>query len=94
MEKDESECVHKNINRQKDENNETGYEEYSVTDEVPICFNIFKYGGNLLNRLDVKYERACMATKEEEYYTDLLETMIEHNNNSKTPLSKKNFDKK
>ena len=42
----------------------------------------------MLNRLDVTYERACMVTQKEEYYTDLLETIIEHNNRSKTPFSK------
>ena len=31
----ESECVHKNINEQKDANNEAEYQEYSVTDELP-----------------------------------------------------------
>ena len=41
-----------------------------------------------MNRLDVTYERACMATQEEEYYTGLLETMLEHNDRTKTPLSK------
>ena len=34
----ESECFHKSINKQKDENNEAEYEEYSVTDEVPELF--------------------------------------------------------
>ena len=65
-----------NINKQKDANKETEYEESSVTDEVPSYFNIFECVRNILNRLDVTYERACMATQEEEYYTDLLETMI------------------
>ena len=41
-----------------------------------------------MNRLEVKYEAACMVTQKEEYYTDLLETMIEHNDCSNTPLSK------
>ena len=31
----------KNINKQKDPNNEAEYEESSVTDEVPRYFNIF-----------------------------------------------------
>ena len=34
------------------------------------------------------YERACMTTQEEEYYMDMLETMIEHNDRTKKPLSK------
>ena len=53
--KDESECVHKSINKQKDAKNEAEYEESSVTDEVPSYFNIFECGRNILNRLDMKY---------------------------------------
>ena len=34
------------------------------------------------------YEQACMATQEEEYYTDMLETMIEHIYRTKTSFSK------
>ena len=60
---------------------------------MPRYFNIFECGRNLLNRLDVTYERACMGTQEEEYYTDLLETMIEHNDRSNTPLSKEKLRK-
>ena len=48
-EEDESECVHQNINKQKDANNEADYEEYSVTTEVPGYFNIFECGRNILN---------------------------------------------
>ena len=55
---DESECVHK----QKNANNETEYEEFSVTDEVSNYFNIFECSRNVLNRLDVTYEGACMVT--------------------------------
>ena len=65
MEEDESECVHKNINKQKNANNEAEYEESSVTHEVPKYFNIFKCGMNVLNRLYVTYEQACMSTPKE-----------------------------
>ena len=41
-----------NITEQKDKE----YKEPSVTKEVTSYFNIFKYGGNLLDRLDVTYE--------------------------------------
>ena len=34
------------------------------------------------------YEQACTDTPEEEYYMDLFETMIEHNERTKTLLSK------
>ena len=40
-EEDESDCVHKNINKQKDVKNEAEYEESSVTHELPRYFNIF-----------------------------------------------------
>ena len=64
-EEDESECVHKNINKQKYANNEAEYEESSVSDEVPIYFNMIECGRNILNRLDVIYEGVCMATPKE-----------------------------
>ena len=41
-----------------------------------------------MNIIYVTYERACMATQEEEYYTDMLGTMIEHNDRTNIPLSK------
>ena len=50
------------INIQKDANNETEYEEYSVTNEGPSYFNIYECGKNILNRIDVAHERVCMAT--------------------------------
>ena len=43
-----SECVHKNINKEKDAKNESEHEENTVTDDAvvkgPICFNIFECG--------------------------------------------------
>ena len=39
-------------------------------------------------RTHVTYEQAWMDTQKEENYTDLLETMIEHNDLSKTPFPK------
>ena len=55
-----------NINKQKDAKSETDYDASSITDEVPSYFNIFECVRNILNRLDVAYERACMATQKEE----------------------------
>ena len=49
-------------------------------------FNIFEYGKNLLNRFDVTYERACVATQEDEYYTNMLETIFEHNDLHNVPF--------
>ena len=65
MEKDESECIHKYINKKKDAKNEAEYEEYSLTDKVPSCFNIFECVGNIFNVLDLTYERAYMATSKD-----------------------------
>ena len=57
-----SEYSHKHINKQKYAKNETYYEEYSVTDEVPSSFNIYKCVRKLLNILDVTYEQVCITT--------------------------------
>ena len=76
-----------NINQQKDTKNEAEYEESSVTHEVPRSFNIFKCGRNILNRLDVTYERAFMATPKDKYYTKLLETLVDYNGYHNAPLS-------
>ena len=40
-----------------------------------------------MNRLDVAHERACMATPRDEYYTNMLETLINHNYRHSAPLS-------
>ena len=50
------------FNKQEYAKNEADYEESSVTDEVPRYYNIFEYGGNILNRLDMTYGQAFMAT--------------------------------
>ena len=50
-------------NQEKDAQNEIEYEEYSVKHEVQRYVNIFDCGGNLLNRLDMTYEQACMVSK-------------------------------
>ena len=40
-----------------------------------------------MNRLDVSYEQACMATPRDEYYTEMLETIIDHSDRQNAPLS-------
>ena len=42
---------------------------------------------NLLNRLDVTYEQACMATTRDKYYTKMLETLVDYNDRNNAPLS-------
>ena len=83
-EEEKSEFV---INKQKDSKNETDYEESSVTYAVTSYFNVLKCRRKILNRIDVSYERACMATPGEKYYTKMLETIIEHNDSHNAPLS-------
>ena len=82
---DESECVHKNMNKQKDANNEADYEESLVRVEVPSYLNIFECGENILDRRDVTYERACMANTKEKYYTKMLETLVDCNDRNNAP---------
>ena len=38
------------------------HKEPSVTGKVTNCFNIFECGGNLLDQLDVTYQRAFMSS--------------------------------
>ena len=90
-EEDKSECVHKNINKQKDVNIEAEYEKYSVTDEVPIYFNIFECGRNLFNKIDMTYDRACMYTPKDIYFDNILETLVNHNNRHNAPFSNENL---
>ena len=63
------------------------YEESSITKEVPSCFDVFECGRNILDRLDVTYERACMATPEDKYYTKLLKTLVGDNSRNGAQLS-------
>ena len=82
-EEDRSECA---IMKQK-------YAKNEVTYDVPNyfnAFNIFERGRKLLDRLDVSYDRACMATPKEEYFTEILDSLIKHNCRHGTPLSSKN----
>ena len=58
-----------------------------MTDEGLSYFNIFNCGRNILNRLDVTYERVCMVNQKEEYYMILLETIIDHNDRQNVPFS-------
>ena len=79
MEEDKSEW---NITKQKDTKNE-------VTYDVPNyfnAFNIFECGSKMLDRLDVSYKRACMATPKEKYFTDMLDHLNKHNCRHGRPL--------
>ena len=50
-------------------------------------FNIFECGRNILDRLDVTYQRAFMATPQDKYYTEMLENLVKMNNLRGEPLS-------
>ena len=59
-----------------------------MTKEVKSYFNIFECGRNLLDRLDVTYQRAFMATPQGKYYTKMLENIVKINNQNSEPFSK------
>ena len=50
-------------------------------------FNIFECGRDILNRLDVTYEQACMTTQKDKLFEKLLETIVDYNDRHNTPLS-------
>ena len=56
------------------------HKELSVTEKVTGCFNIFECGRNVLDQLDVTYQRAFMATPEDVYYKETTNSLIKANN--------------
>ena len=80
-----------NTNKEKYAIEKTEHEEPSVTDNPvtnkPSYFNLFKCGKNLLNRLEVMCERACIATSRDRYYTEIYKTLTDNNYCNNTPLS-------
>ena len=63
------------------------YKESSVTKEVKSYFNILKCGRNILDQLDVTYQRAFMATPKEKYSNAFLDTLAKDNNIKGEPFS-------
>ena len=58
-----------------------------MTEKVTSYFNIFECGRNLLDRLDIMYQQAFMATTaENDYYKEMLKNLIRVNNNEGEPL--------
>ena len=49
--------------------------------------NETEYVSNILNRLDVAYEQACMANPRDKYYMNMLETLVDYNYCHNAPLS-------
>ena len=56
------------------------HKETSVTEKVTSYFNIFECGRNLLDKLDVMYQRAFVATSaQDEYYRKMMKSLIKSN---------------
>ena len=56
------------------------HKEPSVTEKVTSYFNISECGRNLLDQLDVTYQRAFMATSaQDEYYKEMTKIPIKAN---------------
>ena len=51
-----------------------------MTKELTSYLNIFECGRNILDRLDVTYQREFMATPQDKYYTRMLKNIVEMNN--------------
>ena len=51
-----------------------------MTQKVTSYFNIFECGRNLLDQLEVTYQRAFMATPEDEYYKEMTKIIIKAKN--------------
>ena len=60
---------------------------------MKIYFNIYECGRNILDRLDVTYQRAFMATPKDRYYNAFLDTLVKDNNLRGKPLSNENIQK-
>ena len=69
------------------------HKEHSVTEKVKSNFNIYECGRNLLDRLDVTYQRAFISTPKDKYYNALLDTIVKENNLRGEPLSNQNIQK-
>ena len=54
---------------------------------MPRYFNIYECGRNLLNRLEVTFEQACMAKTKDKYYMKMLETLVDYNDRNNEPFS-------
>ena len=50
-------------------------------------FNIFECGRNFLDRLEVTYQRAFVATPQDKYYNAFLNNLVKYNNRKGAPFS-------
>ena len=51
-----------------------------MTQKVKNYFTILKCGSNILEQLDVTYQQEFMATPEDEYYKEIVQSLIKENN--------------
>ena len=51
-----------------------------MTQKVTSYYNIFKCGRNISDQLDVTYQKAFTATPEDEYYKEMMKSLIKANN--------------
>ena len=58
-----------------------------MTKKVNIYFNIYEWGRNLLDQLDVTYQRTFMATPKDKYYNAFLDNLVKENNLRGEPFS-------
>ena len=64
-----------------------------MTEKLKSYFKIYECGRNLLDRLDVMYQRAFMDTPKYKYYNAFLDTLIKDNDLRGEPLSNENIEK-
>ena len=68
------------------------HKELSVMEKVTSYFNIFECGRNILDQLDVTYQRAFMATSaQDEYYKEMTKSLIKANIESDGKLCNENI---
>ena len=56
------------------------HKEPLVIQKVISYLNIFECGRNLLDQIDVTYQRVFMAKPEDEYYKEMTKSLIKANN--------------
>ena len=72
---------------------EKEHKEPSATKKAKSYFNIYKWGRNLLDQLDVTYQQSFMATPKDKYYNAFMDTLVKDKNLRGEPLSNENIQK-
>ena len=63
-----------------------------MTEKITSYFNIFECGRNLLDQLDVMYQRAFMATSaQDKYYKEMAKSIIKENIGSDGKICNENI---